>query len=545
MKKNYHSIPEKHYEFGFNRDLPDDHAIVNGMPDFESIAREAAQVKQRSKLKVYFGMAAGTGIAAAIALLIWFGVFTGKSKEMPVVTQNKKVESSDSLVIAGQSFSPPASLKYLQLETQKDLNLNLGQNLSIKIPAGTLVDETGKSPAGTSIIAYKLLQGAEDLLSGQVPLVIEEQNGEMALNPRFMFEVYAPGLKVAEGKAIEIEASGINSCNLYSCSKSNAVWKIEQILDNESEKEVLLNEVGSSSASTNIPMQSADGLVESGNSISLKEPVQQGPEPLKPRLRNPSIPGFEIVVDKQKYPELASYKNVVFEVKQSNDDIGFEDFIWEKITVDKTPTAGEYKVTLSDRNRTVSCIAYPVFTKTAEYRKAMAEYNKWKANVVTASAPAKETDHAPKAAQDQFRGQAATDKAVPVISNGARRSKNLKIKVSHLGMFALANPKEYLPGTEKVKKLKFTIENSAEIPEIIYQTSSYGNEKLQTSYNNREGKGWLNVTDNNAEIMTIDERTGKKYYTTTKALREALLHYNSSVIMSEKKEDLPALPQLK
>lgn len=536
MKKNYHSIPKKHYEFGFNRDLPEEHAIVNGMPDFEGILQKANQVKQRSKFKNYLRIGAGTGIAAAVALLIWWGVFTGKEKAMPSMVQSTKVEAGDSLVIAGQSFSSSASLHYLKLDAQKDLNLNLGNNLSIKIPAGTLVDENGKSPEGTSTIAYKVLQNAEDFLNGQVPLVIKEEGGEMALNPRLMFEVYASGLNIANGKSIEIEARGINLCNLYSCSKSNVAWKIEQVIDNESLAQA--NKVEEALVRNLKPEPKTENTTVQKSAMLASNKLQE-PAPLKPRLRNPSIPGFEIMVDKQKYPELASYKNVVFEVKQSNEDIGFEDFVWDKIIVDKTTTAGEYKVTLSDRNRIISCIAYPVFTKTAEYRKAMQEYNKWQTNLVTAPAPVKEMDHVAKAGQEQPKGQAATDTAIRVSSAVNKQPKNLKIKVSHLGLFALASPRQYLPGAEKVSKLTFKIENVAQSPEIIYQTSRYGNEKLQTSYNNHEGRGWLNLADNDAEIVTSDARTGKKYYTTTKALREALLHYNGNVIMREKKENLP------
>lgn len=546
MKKDYHSIPHQNYEFGYNRDLPDEHAIVNEMPDFGEILEKAQKVKQVSRFrKLTIIIGSGAGIAASVAILWFSGLLHTKSaNDISELAKNDSAKIVNDSNFATTTFTPANQLRFIQINASADVEIKLGSNASIKVPKGTLVDMSGKAVEGNQTIAYKLLENAQDVLKGKVPLVVNSGDGALALNPKLMFEVYAAGLQIAQGKSIEIAANNIPQCNLYVCQKSDASWKLDRMLTDETLTGTAVTNENKNLATTEIKTNNSElnnisRSNESTNNSDIVSSVRPSKEqPIKPRLRNPSIPGFEIMVDKAKHPELAKYEKMVFEVKDPNTDLTTEDHYWTGITVEKSNKIGEYLVTLREENRSISVIAYPVFSRSADFRKANEEYKQWQLAqqaptdrvVMDISTPNPNTEHT---AERPTTGVNSSNSSQPAKS----KLNTLKIKLSKFGLYALANPKAMLPQVALVKLLKFETENGKSLPSVIYQKSRNGQEVFQTSYNNNTQSGWINLNDEWSEIVAVDETSGDVYYSNTKDVQSALNSKEKVVKMQKKKEN--------
>ncbi len=93
-------------------------------------------------------------------------------------------------------------------------------------------------------------------------------------------------------------------------------------------------------------------------------------------------------VDYKEFPELASFKNAVFEVGSENKNYqsNFSDITWSSAEISEGPKKGEnYLLTLKLRERIEKLIVYPTLTG-ADYEKAIDAYSKKFANYKTLQA---------------------------------------------------------------------------------------------------------------------------------------------------------------
>lgn len=543
MNDDYDEISFPNYDFGINRPMPDEEAIRSQMPDFEHILQKSSNTPAKGKLRMIWISVSGAAIAASIALL-WF---VGPLKNWVQHSLDNNIAKTDGFNVNADtalvrvSNSPVNTLQYLNVDADKDYIVPIGQNATVKINKGTLVDANGNVVHGQVKIAYKLLNNAGDILAGKIPLMVENANQAAVLNPKIMFEVYASGATIAPGKFIEIEANNIAQCDLYYCKKGNVSWKLEQTIAAEkitytNTVEEMIGNIDTVDVSTGVSNVSIPKYLSSTNKSNIEKP-------LKPRIRDINKHAFEIHVDKTKYPELAQYNKVVFETESADEWIGTENYEWEHIDVKKAAKPGKYELTFYSRTFTKTCEAYPVFTNKSEYMRAMENYNKQLAKV--------ELDKINKMENQvnvvdknqtlhENRNLSGTDSFTPKHSNTTSKSSGkIKIKVQKFGLFSFAQPLA-VKHINKVSSVQFFTSDKKHKPDFLVQTTAENGDKFNASYDNIRSLGWFDLSREQDILQYINPETNAVETIPLAVVKSEILAGKKEIIL-EKKER-PTLP---
>jgi hypothetical protein len=108
---------------------------------------------------------------------------------------------------------------------------------------------------------------------------------------------------------------------------------------------------------------------------------------MKPVKANATKNRFVVDFNKQEFPEIAAYQNVIFEVDESKEkfDAANYNITWEDVNLSRGEQASTYKLTLKKGLKQVKLDVYPVLDG-EEYRTAQAKYEKEHAKYLTDSA---------------------------------------------------------------------------------------------------------------------------------------------------------------
>jgi len=286
------------------------------------------------------------GIAASILFIVGLGFwFVWKQNGRP---NNTLAQDINNQAIALTSVNIPS--EYKTIDNSRTTQFNLKSNQHISIPAGAFLDEQGKPVKEKIKINCKSLNSLFDQFIAGIPTAFDSANQVKLLHAETMLDISAFAslrLKVNPSKPLQIIIPTNDSL------QSNQIYKLDTI------KKCWL--VCGSDMFINLNKYSRKIL----------------PDILIPRLEDRSKRRFKISVNEKQFPELAEYKNYIFEIapRVKNYDTTDEQQIWKSIVVKKGTTPGEpYLVTLKNDIKTVTYPALPVFAK-EYYAQAMKIYN--------------------------------------------------------------------------------------------------------------------------------------------------------------------------
>lgn len=342
------------------------------IPPFEEVVRAHKIWIKKTRLQMILRYSLSC-LAAAVIAFVGFN-FIKKNPELtslPIV-ESKYIAKDTSVVRA------PVKAWDIPYQTYK---INADSLSVIKMPSGTtitiapntLVDSNGIIITGEANIECREFFDPIDIVVAGIPMEYDSAGIKYTLETAGMIEINGSQnnqpLKIGNGKSIAIAqmSFGGNDYNTYSLDTKSGQWtyegkpEIKKIISEVVEKKVI--------ESVNIPIHSSKNNLEydKDNHSSVIN---------APKLQNESNPSFRLEVDKNVFPELAVYNNVLFEIKPGQ---GFNSTNeeWDWIELKQGSRPNEYKVFLHDGGKTISALVSPVFKEGEDYNQALKTFKKY------------------------------------------------------------------------------------------------------------------------------------------------------------------------
>jgi hypothetical protein len=394
-------------KFNLNRPKISDDEI-NKHKDFDNLVKqfkEQSITKARNdvnflknKKATYSAVIAGI---AVICTITYFTVFNKQNKQTATndKTTTLTTENKTNTADKKKAFISPPSKKLDVPYTTYKVNNSKGGELAhhtktkLKIPKNAFVNKNGKEIIGDVEIKYREFHDQADIIASGIPMTYDSAGIQYTFESAGMFDVkgYQNGEEVflKQGKPITVELASRYSDDSYNQYYLDTVahnWQVIKHdtpqLDREaippaqlnskqkSEKEIQLVE-----KIEHVPIQ-----VDSVKTVYDKmiTAIPSPKQPAKPAKATPGRPQFDFEVNYKDFPELAAFKNSVFEVGPENKNYSkeFHDITWSSALVSQGPQKGKnYILTLKNKTREEKLVVYPVLTA-EEFEKASDVYEK-------------------------------------------------------------------------------------------------------------------------------------------------------------------------
>lgn len=399
------------------------------------------------------------------------------------------------------------------INNQKGAVIKQPSGTVIKVPKGSFVDKKGVELQGDITLEYREFHDKADIIAAGIPMNHDSSGVHHQLETAGMFEVTAKAgnepVFLAAQKTITVELASktaedrFNQYYLDTVSKNWRYLGPDKPKDlNSSSKPVPANE-----AIPKITYQSVvDSLEQECSKQISKLPAPAAPG--KPAKVTKGRPTFNLDGSYEEFPELAAFKNVLFEVGSENKNVSPDlyDITWSDIKMSPGPVKGKnYKLNLSYRNRSEELIVYPVLQgedynaamriyekKLADYNKRLAEkeqkearlreeYQKRQFEIVEELRKKENAVREARAAQEQMREQQAFDE----LSANAKARRIFEIR--RLGIYNSDCPHSTEGGRNILAS--FQHDQKPLRPEVVYLI----NHSVNTVAMNNRNVGMMNI----------------------------------------------------
>ncbi len=273
-----------------------------------------------------------------------------------------------------------------------------GNGSKITIPERAFVYEDGSEVTGEVELKYREFHDFIDFFLSGIPMEYDSAGQEFQLESAGMMEIYAEQngqpLRINSAKDIDvqlvsdIQVDGNESAyNLYKFENQPpqnegkaiaANWNYEgksrmDILPEEKEENPASEELKKiEKLEKNIDREEKQLLKAVEEEIASVTP--EIPKPKAPQKPNPDGYIFNFEVNKKRFPELAAYENVLWQVIEGQPfNENYYNINWEDVEIRKGSDE-VYSVTLVDRTQRVNLNVTPVL-EGKDYRKAQAAFD--------------------------------------------------------------------------------------------------------------------------------------------------------------------------
>lgn len=348
----------------------------------ESIAKAREDRSWWKNKKITYS-ATIAGLAVICTVTIYSILNNSKPKKITTneVKSTKKEIKSESKTIAfinapNKTLKP--ALKKYKINADKGGDI-IHNKSKITIPKNAFIDEKGIAIKGEVEIEYREFHDAADIILSGIPMLYDSANIKRNFESAGMFEINGVQngvpLKVHPDKSLKISLASYNNetkFNQYYLDTIDRKWKyigkdfispitkpdksITISVSNESNLkiETLQNTI-------NVVIPKKIDSVEKLCNVKRKA-LPAVYEPSKPNKAT-GRPNFVLDGNYDEFPELKSFKNLLFEVGEENKNYNktFHEITWNEINVSEGPAKGKnYILTLKYRNKQEKLIVYPV-----------------------------------------------------------------------------------------------------------------------------------------------------------------------------------------
>jgi len=302
------------------------------------------------------------------------GVFSCQKKSEGVSTldssQNQPVAEKSDAILPIPEWDVPT--KSYQIVAEKGGQIRLDNGTEIIVPSDAFVDTEGDKIEGNVDLQYREIHSIMDVIGSGIPMTYTEKGEKKNFVTAGMFEINgtAQGEKVAiaPGKSIQVNMASYNpslEAKFYVLEKKTLKWKYV----------------------------SESSIVAKAPPKKTKNPAKaiEAEQPILPERADDEAFKFDIQVNLKKFPELSSYKEIIWQYVPSETE-GFDDpektenFYtepWTSIQLEHYGQSKEtYKLILASKTRTFTSLVKPVlgersFAKAKkEYERTMKAYDK-------------------------------------------------------------------------------------------------------------------------------------------------------------------------
>lgn len=262
----------------------------------------------------------------------------------------------------------------------------------IKIPAKAFVDKAGKPVSGKVDISYRELKDPIDFFISGVPMNYDSAGVNYALESAGMVEIHATQkgeeVKLNPEKPVDIALASHQSggqFNVYKLDADKKQWIYQR---NGQENLTAANEEQAdapANSTTTATLQNAEEKLahiqyEIAKSVALVKKLETS-RPYEPREESKGHHRFSVgVTNLQEFPELAIYKDVMFQAGDDNKNFNDNSYNEEWDGAKLAKAGDRYILNLKKGEETVSYYVHPVFEgegyNTAQklYKTKLAEY---------------------------------------------------------------------------------------------------------------------------------------------------------------------------
>lgn len=396
----------KNYKINIDKPKPTQEEILAGR-NFDAVLSQYKAAPGKV-IKKPFWQSTGfissvVAVAATIAIVV---MVLNKNGEGITADPNAPViGSNDGTVQPGQndpnapawaptkrSIAPPLAgvtvpFKEYKVNAKKGGTISYPNGSKVTFQPNSFVDASGAVVTGNVDVQYREMHDAVDFFLAGVPMEYDSAGATYQLESAGMVEVAAfvngAVVYLDKNKPMSVEMASAQTgtdYNLYQFDASigNWVYQGKDVVkampqpDIEKKKDSLMN------------VLLADRQYQIG---CISQGMVQPVDAMKPVKANPANNRFLVDFNKQEFPEMAAYQNVIFEVDESKEKFDPANYgvTWETINLSRGDKAATYKLTLRKGLKQVKLDVYPVLDG-QEYNTALANYDKAHAKYLDDSA---------------------------------------------------------------------------------------------------------------------------------------------------------------
>lgn len=340
-----------------DRSFPSE-AEINQFKNFEKIKSNHLLAKKLFLKKMWIGGGAAVVVAATTTALIVFN-----SKDKTVAASKTEVPAA----VVQAYLAPPiagADISYTSFVVSGSApsTITYSTGSTLKIPALAFVN-ADNTPVNDSVkIMYREFHSPGDIFLAGIPMNCDSAGTQHQLESAGMFEIRAfskqEELKLAEGKHIDVKLasnSADEKFDVYALDTAAKTWQYK--------------------GDDKIVAQDLTYKYKGQSAVQHSAAVTQAPpaEPQMPAKADDSKFKFKMEFDAKYFPELASFKNVQFEVADKSFSYKFYEVEWEEMVLSAGPKQGTYYMKLQKEDTTVKVLVQPVLSA-KDYEKALREF---------------------------------------------------------------------------------------------------------------------------------------------------------------------------
>ncbi|GAB4140618.1 MAG: hypothetical protein Fur0041_15810 [Bacteroidia bacterium] len=381
----------KNYKVNIDREKPSTEEILSRR-DFDSVLKQfqASPVKVVKKpfwKSVWMLSSAVAAVIAVAAVVYTFNHDNATDNQQPSDQQQGPfVRTPDSLTggtfLAEQKnrkIAPPlkgldVSFSSYSVDAAKGGTICHASGSVICFKGKCFVDENGKEITGKVDVKYREMRDVVDFFVSGIPMQYDSAGTIWNFQSAGMLEIAAfqngKVVYLKKDKPAEIDfKSSVNGpeFNLYRFDTTIGNWVY--LGKDKVVERVNLND---KKVKENTPAHPAPEVVYQSELDKINEQYVVPEEPVKPKLADKTKNRFTVAFDPNEFPEMASYKNVIFEVDETREkfDRGNYNVTWESVKLSKGNAREKYIITLKKGLKNVDLDVYPVFDA-ANYEKAV------------------------------------------------------------------------------------------------------------------------------------------------------------------------------
>ncbi len=443
-------------------------------------AGSGGQVKGKWSTGMKLGVAA-VGIAASVvvAVLLFKAGDDHREPERATIPETRVPEDSvgNGLMASyKRSIQPPipgadVPFQTFKINGAKGGILKLKNGTTITVPARAFKDDNNTVIAGDVTIQYREMHDAADFLLCGIPMDYDSAGKTYTFASAGMMELNA----FVDGKIVKIdEQKGLNikmrsykqgtAYNLYRYDTIVNNWvflgkdKVEEKNLEEQPREPGLGEyVGSDDAE----------LQQQLSAVRMQNPVPE--EPIEPKKADKTKNRFTVAFNDREFPEMASYKNVIFEVDETREkfDRAIYNKTWQTVVLKKGEEREKYVIVLTKGLEVVNLDVYPVFDE-QNYVAAKKVFDEKFATYTAALNKRKEAE---RVAQENWQKAMEKQQAafIPtVIPKQSTQDAEIyrAFTINQTGIYNCDNPVNLPQGAQI--SVTFTDDNGVRIPNSYY-----------------------------------------------------------------------------
>ena len=337
--------------------------------DFDKVlAKQAALAKPSVKpWKFWAGGVAGiTAIVITTVLLLQQAPET--AKQQTVVTDTEDSAATETAV------RPPLAELDIPFETYtvaaneaQDFFTASGSHISI--PANGFMDKDGQPLEGEVTLKYREFHTPADFFVSGIPMTYDSAGTTYHFESAGMFELQ--GLQGDQPVHINPDAPMTvqlasyqegEQFNIYQLNEKTGIWDYKE-KDHAGFKSALTPEEFAAvvnEIATLGPEAARDALTRADAIALEKIQADKKAMPTPPKKADDSLYNLQIAVDKTQFPEIAVYRDVLFEISKENEDFdpAYAEKDWDDVRIEKKD--GQYLLTFIEGIKKYTFSTQPV-----------------------------------------------------------------------------------------------------------------------------------------------------------------------------------------